>query len=206
MSCVVGIKTGDGRIIMGADSIYVGGGWFKDHSASPKLFRVGEFLIGSTGSIRVRQLVAHCFDPPESLNEYPDPEKYMVREFIPALRVCLKEGGAVKVEHGLEESGTFLVGVRGHLFVIGENYQCVEMGSEYAAIGCAMEWATGALYATSWDVATGGYLDRADAERARSPHDRLMIALECAANHNLGVRPPFIIEELGDAEEEAHAE
>lgn len=175
MSCVVGIVE-DGDVYMGCDSVYVDG-WTTDHTTSNKLFRRGEFLIGSTGSIRVRQLVTHVFNPPP----IPDGmalEAYMVTLFVDALRECLKAGGRVHVDEGAEKGGNYLVAVRGRLFVIEGHYAVVEPTSRYWAIGCARDIVIGSLYTS--------------AQMECPPEQRIRLALEAPAAHNMGVQGPFV--------------
>jgi hypothetical protein len=177
MSCVVGVNDG-GTIYMGSDSIYVDG-WTMDNTSSPKLFKVGEFLMGSTGSIRVRQLMAHAFVPPPIPSE-GSIEGYMVTGFIDAVRDTLKRGGVDVTKDDSETGGTFLVAVRGHLFRIQKNYAVTEQLCGYAAIGVAA------------DIALGALCVGADFP----PQMRVKQALLAAEKHNIGVSGPFVVETL----------
>ena len=177
MTAVVGVVDGS-HVWIGADSAGVAN-WSVVNRKDPKVFRLGPMLVGFTSSFRMGQLIRYSMKaPPEAPPE--DPYAYMVSEFVPRLRKCLKRGGFAKVENGREEAGTMLIGYCGHLFEIGEDYQVGEGFDGYAAVGGGYEVALGALYAS------GDHL----------PADRVKIALEAAAAHHIGVRPPFVVEML----------
>ena len=60
--------------------------------ADEKVFRNGDFLMGFTTSFRMGQLLRYKLNPPR---RHPDDRvaKYMVVDFIDAVRECLKAGG-----------------------------------------------------------------------------------------------------------------
>lgn len=103
----------------------------------------------------------------------------MCIDFINAVRQGLKEGGWASKNNEQEEGGSFLVGVRGRLFEIGEDYQVGELADGYAAVGCGAEIALGALHAT--------------VDAGMSLQTRAVAALEAAAHFSTGVRPPFTV-------------
>ena len=98
--------------------------------------------------------------------------------FIDAVRDCLKTGGWAKKDDEREEGGTFLVGVKGRLFTVEDDYQVGASADGYAAVGCGSEIALGALFAT--------------ARTRMSPERRLTVALEAAERFSAGVRGPFL--------------
>jgi ATP-dependent protease HslVU (ClpYQ) peptidase subunit len=98
----------------------------------------------------------------------------MVGEFVEAARECLKLGGVATKEKEAESGGTFMVGVRGRLFIVESDYQVVEPAPPFAAVGGGAPYALGSL-ATS----TG------------SPAARIKKALEVSERFCIGVRGPF---------------
>src|SRR3546814_9779502 len=76
-------------------------------------------------SFRMGQLLAHSFQPPKWHDDY-DVYEYMVRDFVEAVRNCLKSGGFATREKEAEAGGTFLVGFKGRLFEIADDYQVGE--------------------------------------------------------------------------------
>lgn len=172
MTCIVGIAK-DGIVYLAGDSaltaeeghIYVG--------KRAKVFRNGEIVIGNSGSIRIPQLLEYA-----DLPTVTEPiERYMVTEFIPALKKLLKDDEQ-KADNPMDDSA-FLVGMRGHLFIVYSDFQASESALNYHAIGSASDIALGSLHTTR------------DSDIA--PEQRLWCALNAAHAHNYTVREPFTI-------------
>lgn len=164
-----------GKVWIGGDSAGVVGLGLTVRADS-KVFQNGEFLFGFTSSFRMGQLLRFAFNPPP-INEKQDLYAYMVTNFVDAVRACLKAGGYASLKDGEESGGTFLVGVRGRLFVIDSDYQVGEALDGYDSCGCGADIIAGALYATS----------------GMDPAKRIETALMAAENHSAGVRGPFVV-------------
>ena len=145
--------------------------------ADEKVFRNGDFLMGFTTSFRMGQLLRYKLYPPR---RHPDDRvaKYMVVDFIDAVRECLKAGGYASKEKETEQGGTFLVGYSGHLFTVDSDYQVGIPEDGFAAVGSGQDIALGALFAT---------------QGQGTPRDRVLTALRSAERFNAGVRGPFHI-------------
>lgn len=183
MTVIVGVQHETG-VYIGGDSATISG-WTLELTGRPKVFRVGEFLFGVSGSPRVSGLICHAFAPPPVPKKAKHLDRYMVTKFIPTLRAVLGEAAAEKKQHdvaGIDGNSNVLVGVRGRLFEIHSDYQVTYNQPGYGAIGCGGDIALGALH-----VATGEDLP---------PRDRVIYALGAAEAHNMGVCGPFIIEHL----------
>ena len=178
MTCIVGIQSKD-KVFIGGDSAGVAV-WHLERRADSKVFKNGSFLIGFTTSFRMGQLIRYKFEPP-AIKDQQDIYEYMVVDFVDALRECLKSGGFARVENERETGGSFLVGFKGRLFKIGDDFQVGETLDGYDAVGSGFEYALGSLYTT----------------RGRSMVDRIEKALETAAYYATGVCEPFVIEEIG---------
>jgi ATP-dependent protease HslVU (ClpYQ) peptidase subunit len=180
MTCIVALKH-DGRVYMGADSAGVGGWYNKSNRMDPKVYRVGQMLVGFTTSFRMGQLLGYSLSLP---HHHPDVtvEKYMATSFIDAVRSCLKTGGFAEMEKNQEKGGDFLVAYRARIFHIYSDYQVGEREEPYDACGCGFDLALGSLYTSS--------VFRLE------PRSRVETALMAAAAFSAGVCPPFRIEEL----------
>ena len=180
MTCIVGLETPKG-VIVGGDSAGTDSSFGQRVRADVKVFtKTGgraEWIFGFTSSYRMGQLIRYAFDPPTVPEEDEDIDKYMVTEFVDALRDCFKEGGYLEKENGVDSGGTFLVGVRGRLYEIEDDFQVARPSTGYEAVGCGGDIAIGALYATP----------KMAAER------RVRTALEAAERNSAGVRGPFTI-------------
>ena len=177
VTCIAGIVH-DGTVYIGGDSAGIAG-YALTVRADEKVFKKGEWIFGFTSSFRMGDLIRYSLAlpiiPPEL--DGHDLRGIMVTEFVNALRSTLKSGGFAKKENEVETAGTFLVGVRGRLFEIDNDYQVGEPLDGYAAVGCGAEIAVGSLF-TSTDT---------------NPHSRVLTALQAAERHSAGVRGPFHI-------------
>jgi len=174
VTCIVGVKH-QGHLWLGGDSA---GSYGVDLRvrADEKVFHNGPFMIGYTTSYRLGQLLRFSFVPPEHPDGM-DAYRYMVTLFVDAARECLSAGGYARKEDGVESAGTFLVGYRGELYVIEDDYQVARPMDPYAAVGCAADVALGVLYATPTE----------------EPKARICLALSAAERFSNGVRGPFVI-------------
>ena len=162
-------------MFIGGDSIGVGG---YDYAirADPKVFVRDDFAIGYTSSYRMGQLLRFSMVIPP-IPENMDLFQYMVTQFIEAVRKCLKEGGYAKKESETESGGEFLVGVRGRLFKIQSDYQVAETLRPYDAAGCGEQFALSSMFTS----------------RIKSPKNKIIKAMEAAAEFSVGVKPPYVI-------------
>jgi ATP-dependent protease HslVU (ClpYQ) peptidase subunit len=180
MTCIVGIAH-EGKVILGADSAGVGGLDLRIRR-DRKVFRNGELILGGTTSFRMLQLLEFGLVPPPII-EGQEPYAYAVKSLVPAIRTTLRDGGFIKTDNGREEGGSFLVGFRGHLFAIYNDFQVAESVENVEAIGCGEGYAMGAMHAA----------------RGMAPIERLRAGLEAAATFSAGVAAPFHFLEIPEA-------
>lgn len=175
MTCICGLVD-NGKVYIGGDSAGVDGRYALTVRADKKVFRNGDLVMGFTSSFRMGNLLQHSLKPPRRHPD-DDPFKYMVTDFVDAVRACLKAGGYATKSDEVETGGTFLVGYAGRLFEVQDDYQVAENVDGIAAAGCGDLIALGSLYSTSG-----------------KPRDRIRLALEAAERFSAGVRGPFAIE------------
>lgn len=178
MTCIVGVVDQE-KVYIGGDSAGVAGLDITSRK-DPKVFKVGDFLIGCTTSFRMIQLIRFSFCPPK---RHPDKDvfEYMCTEFINEIRSCLKTGGFAEISCSVENGGNFLVGYCGRLFKIEGDFQVGESTDNFQSVGCGQPFALGALSALGDSL---------------NPKDRIRKALEIASYHSAGVRGPFVIESI----------
>lgn len=183
MTCIVGFIEGS-SVWMGGDSAGTNGWLDQVIYESPKVFRNDQMLIGSCGNARQAQLLKHSLKVPDH-DPRMDLEKYMVKSFIEAVRECFRTGGVCHKDKEVDSSlGHFLVGYRGRLFVVYQDFQVRIPKAPYAAVGCADQIAHGALFAS---------------EQITDGRARVGLALRAAEEFSAGVRGPFHIEALAPA-------
>lgn len=166
----------DGKVHMGADSAGVGG-LSLNVRADPKVFVNGPMVMGFTTSFRMGQLLRWTFSPPVQ-PEGVAVDRYMTTAFVDAVRETLKAGGYAHRENEVERGGTFLVGYRGRVWAVHDDYQVAELADPFNAVGCGDDLCKGSLYSTR--------------EFDLDPDVRLALALESAERFSAGVRGPFV--------------
>ncbi len=177
MTCIVGFVEGD-SVWLGGDSAGVGG-WSLSVRADRKVFRNGPMIFGFTSSFRMGQLLHWALTIPDH-DPRIDVEKYLTTTFVDAVRDCLKSHGCAKKTNEVEEGGTFLIGYKGQLFCIGDDYQVALSADGFDAVGCGHDIAKGALFASAH----------------LHGEERLELALKASEHFSAGVRGPFHMETL----------
>jgi hypothetical protein len=182
MTCIVGLVDG-GTVWMGADSLGSSTcGAYPRSSECAKLFRRGEMLLAWSGEVRVGQILEHVLEIPEHPANLPT-MAYLVRLFVPALRAALADGGWRVEFDPSGPSWTVLIGYRGGLYELYSSFQIDVTDRPYLATGCATAEAHGSLYST--------------AGAGIPPMHRVELALRAAAEHDIHVAPPFVVESIG---------
>ena len=191
MTCILGLVF-NGSVFMGADAAG------SDDSSivyrkSPKVFKNNDFGIAYCGSFRMGDLLQYKLDIPKQPKDI-ELDEYMRTLFIDAVIECFRVNGFGKhvspmygfdSEHTTGHEGDpFLVGVAGHLYSIGSDFQVGENRADYIAEGSGHAVAMGALYAT---------------RHIKNPKQRLLTALEAASDYVPSVAGPFTIIEIKPA-------
>jgi ATP-dependent protease HslVU (ClpYQ) peptidase subunit len=179
MTCIAGAVI-NGELCIGGDAVSIQGDSNVRISAEGKVFRLGEFLIGSSGTMHMRQVMTYLYEPPAIKG---DLTAYMVRHFIPGLRGMMKEHGCEEqTSNGTTEmEGQYLIGVRGRLFSIDGGYGLFQPRLPYAAIGCAAQEALAAMF-TAYSLLKDPLAE-----------DIVNRGLLAAAEFDTSVRPPFTV-------------
>jgi hypothetical protein len=177
MTAIAGLVH-EGRVWIGGDS--AGVAWNTTVArGDAKVFRNGEAVFGFTSSFRMGQLLRHSLELPAVNTKALD--RWMCTVFVDAVRACLKNGGYAETNNGVESGGTFLVGIRGQLFEIGNDFQVGEGIDHWGACGCGEQHVLASLWTTAQTKT-----------HANDPEARLRLALQAAENYSTGVRGPFV--------------
>lgn len=182
MTCVAAIAVKN-KIIIGADSAGVSG-LNLTIRADEKVFKKGPFVFGFTSSFRMGQLLRYklCLPKqPARMNDY----EFMVCRFIEAIRKCLKIGGFTKIDKNTESGGTFIVGYKGRIYIIEDDFQVSQPRDDLAAVGCGESYALGTLYSLRDK--------RLAKDDIQSACRKIQISLLAAEHFSAGVRAPFVI-------------
>lgn len=175
MTCIIGLQH-EGRVYIGGDTLATFG-WEAAQLSDGKVFRSGDFIIGVAGDIRFLDLVRYAFDTPVDPNKIYD-MRYMVRDFVPALRTLLKDSGAMGKNDEKDSAGShMLVGVCGQLYHITSSFSVTTRTEGFNCIGSGDAYALGAM----------------EALKGLPPKERILRALEISAKFSIGVREPFTV-------------
>lgn len=176
MTCVIGFVKGK-KVYIGGDSAGVAGLDIITRKDA-KVFKKGRFVFGYTTSFRMGQLIRYKLKLPSHPKGMGDFE-FMCTRFIDSIRGCLKIGGFTNINNNVEEGGKFLVGYKGNLYTIENDFQVGISAHSYDAVGCGESYALGALKAL--EVASN------------PPEKKIKMALEIAEEFSAGVRRPFVV-------------
>lgn len=183
MTCIAGAIKGS-EVWIGCDAVSVHGESAARLSTQAKVFQVGEFLIGSCGTVRVQQIIRYLFTPPPIKG---DLTAYMVKIFVPAIRDLMQKGGGeIETPNGaVQFDGRYLIGVRGRLYELDSGYAVFESKYPYASVGCADQEALSAMF-TATSLLGGDITPEKIVERG----------LLAAVEFDTSIRPPFTILKL----------
>lgn len=179
MTCIAAYKDINGDIYIGGDSIGV-----LDYTyltvKEPKIFRRKNMVFGFTSSFRMGQILQYDFEiPPHHLDMKTN--EYLINVFIPKLINKFEESKFSKIEDNQTIGGQFLIGYDKKIFLISPDFSVLEIQTNYNACGCGEDFAKAAFWMME--------------KKKIKPNDKVITALECAAEHSL-VKPPFHILKL----------
>lgn len=148
MTVIVGVEHAEG-VVIGGDSAATSG-WTQTVLSDQKVFPVGDFVMGASGSPRVGQLMRYRFIPPP-LTDIHDIDRYMACEFATAAKEVLKDSGANKQNLGVDtiEGSSLLVAVAGRLYALHADYQWERNSTGYHAVGHGRDFALASLHTTA---------------------------------------------------------
>ena len=180
MTCIVGYVNTEG-VYIGGDSLGIDEDYGKEVRLDTKVFKKGSMIFGFTDSFRMGQIIRYCLDIPEH-HENKSIESYMCCEFVDAVMKCFKDKHYATIDDNVMSGGQFMIGYRGKLISIGEDFQIGLVNENYQAIGSGASYALGALHVIN--------------RIKLKPENRIIKALEAASKHCASVGPPFKIVSL----------
>ncbi len=173
MTCIAAICVNN-TVYMGGDSASTNETSMTLRADQKVFILKKKFLIGFTTSFRMGQLLHFSLNVP-SQKKSQDDFQFMCTTFINAVKKCFKKGDFGKTEEG----GEFLVGYKGNIYKIQEDFQVEKSLDNYSAVGTGEEYALGSFFST-------------DAPDIKS-EDRVLCALKAAAKFSTSVREPLYI-------------
>jgi len=191
MTCIIGLEH-DGNVYMGADSLS-SNGWGAYYSDASKIFQIGEYLVGVSGSWRLNQLLQYGFHWPDFEGKVSyEPMATIVIGVIDPLRVYLKEHGYSRISENEESTpeGRILIGFRGRVYEVQSDFSVLTYDEGFSCIGSGSLYAYGAMYAAKCD----------------RPTNRMTKALWAAATYDPYTSNPFTFMSSDDLVREENEE
>jgi hypothetical protein len=104
-----------------------------------KVFKNGEYIIGCTTSFRMIDLLKYKLHVNKQKDRIND-MRFMATTFIDSVIECFAQNGFGKRSDNDDyEGGSFLVGYRGKLYNVGDDFQVGRSACGYNAVGCGSE-------------------------------------------------------------------
>ena len=175
MTLIAALIDRDGAVWLGGDSAASGGGRVYIRRDA-KVWGDKEMVLGFAGSFRARDLLRYHTD---IIMPTPDADldTYMRTTFIDTVKQSFREGGFTHKGEGQEAAqATVIVGIRGRIFVVQNDFAIGESNHDFNVIGSGSSEALGSLYATRGNP---------------DPKARLEEALDAAVFFVSSVRPPY---------------
>jgi ATP-dependent protease HslVU (ClpYQ) peptidase subunit len=152
-----------------------------------KIWKTDNMVIGGAGSLVHLQTLQYNLEIPEIPEEYLKTKngliQYLHTDFFPAFKTALIRGALLEIKDSIGKADLdILIGIEGRLFVISAQGAVNECVQGYCAIGSGSEFALGVLHTLQTTDTT--------------PEDKILRALDAAAEHTYSVARPFKIESV----------
>jgi len=144
VTTIVGIQ-GKDFIVMAADSQITEDNQRIISPKTPKIIRIGKYILGISGDARPGDILTYNWNPP--VYKQGDEIQFMGKSIIPSMLEAFKINGFdLEGEDKKEISFQYLLGFNGKLFSIGDDmsFLCTESG--YYAAGSGGSFALGYLH------------------------------------------------------------
>lgn len=192
MSCVAALVH-DTVIWMAGDSAGTDEEGRKESYSNQKVFARRDlkgtlWQMGGSGGFRSLNLAQYVLNLPSYKGNGEGFTCFLVKEFVPDWRRCLRENGAMAEmqDTRLEKApGDLIIGINGGIAIVDEYFQVLVPHNPYTAIGSGWDAALGSLNST---------------KNLMDPEKRIITALEQAQELNANVSDPFLIMNSREAE------
>ena len=178
MTTITGYQ-GEGFAILCADSQITDGDKRILSPSTPKIVKVGKYLLAVSGDCRPGDILMYSWKPP--LYDDTNPVVFMGRKIIPSMIKAFKEQGYDYTKEG--GSYSYLLAFAGNIFEIGDGLSISQCHNNIYGIGSGSPYALGYLSGSPGNLGTGA-----------SAKKELTRALEIAAEFDVTTSAPFQIE------------
>ena len=139
MTIIVGLVR-DNEVYMGCDGAGTGHNYTQSKIVEPKVFSNGETLMGMCGSFRLGQILQYVLKIPDRDPRNECDMSWLVNDYVDAVRNTLKNKGHIHEKDGEFNipNGDYLLGYKGSLYVVEDNFQILKIDEEYLTTGCGL--------------------------------------------------------------------
>ena len=174
MTCIVGLVD-KGKVYLGGDSCGSSGTNYSVRK-DKKVFKNGNMVFGFTDSFRMGQILRYSFKPPKQPKNTDDFE-FLCSTFIDSLVETFTKYGYIKNPTTRPEGGVFILGYKGNIYKVWQDFQVQQNYENFLACGCGQAYALGALKVlSSYDI---------------HPTKKIEMALKTAESFDSAVKGPF---------------
>ena len=178
MTIILGVQY-EGKVYMGGDSAVVIGGHALRLTATPKVFKRGDFLIGVAGDARLCKLIKYNTPLPSEAEPLDGDYTRIIAEFSDNIIECCAENGAASEDSGqIFIEGDIIIGYKGVLYHLDPSMAVTITQNGVEAIGAGNEVGLGAYAALPSKM---------------SVENRILKAMEISQQYKTGVRAPFYV-------------
>ena len=178
MTTIAGYQ-GAGFAILGADSQITDGDKRIISPSTPKIVKVGRYLLGVSGDCRPGDILMYNWKPPTY--DGSDPVKFMGKKVIPSIIAIFKAEGYEYGKDGV--SFSYLLAFAGNIFEIGEDLSISQSQDGIYGVGSGSPYALGYLAGIS-----------ANLSKIESAQNEILEALKIASKFDVNTSMPFQIE------------
>lgn len=179
MTCIVGLVE-KGSVYIGGDSCGLADTDYLIRK-DKKVFKNGPMIMGFTDSFRMGQILQYSFKVPKHPKGLSD-FGYLCTDFATAVIEVFTEHGYIKNSGNRAEGGTYILGYKGNLYTMYNDFQIELLYDNFTAVGCGESYAKGAMSVLK--------------DAKMSPQKKIEKALETAEYFSAGVRAPYNIVRL----------
>ena len=178
MTTIVGYQGAD-FAILGADSQVTDGDKRVLSPSTPKIVKLGKYLLAVSGDCRPGDILTYSWKPP--LYDKSDPIKFMGGKVIPSIIAAFKAQGYDWTKEGATYS--YLLAFAGNIFEIGDDLSITQSSDGLYGVGSGSPYALGCLASRSSALS--------ELETSIIKFHR---ALDIAAKYDINTCAPFQIE------------
>ena len=178
MTTIAGYQ-GDGFAILGADSQITDGDKRIISPSTPKIVKVGRYLLAVSGDCRPGDILMYNWKPPTY--DGSDPVKFMGKKVIPSIITAFKAEGYEYGKDGV--SFSYLLAFDANIFEIGEDLSFSQSHNGIYGVGSGSPYALGYLSAVVGNPSTVDWAK-----------EKVLKSIKIASTFDINTCAPFQIE------------